>query len=194
IPAGTEGYPAAFEFGSPDDEAGRSGDEGPRVTVRVEPFWIGKFEVTWDTYDAFRREYTEHSARALKRDTASDREWLDAVSLPTPLYEQDSAPILGGMGTKGGYPVANVTQFAAMQFTKWLSKRTGQFYRLPTEAEWEYAARAGTDTAWSFGDDPAELDAHAIYFDNSAYDDPDRGHPDFGAGYRKVGSKAPNPW
>jgi formylglycine-generating enzyme required for sulfatase activity len=194
IPVGQDGFPATFRMGSPDGEDGRKADEGPQVEIRVEPFWIGKFEITWDTFDEFRRAYEAQVEHTLRRRDASEADWADAVSLPTPLYEQDAAPILNGMGTRGGYPVANVTQLAARQFTKWLSKRTGQFYRLPTEAEWEYAARAGTTTAFSFGDDPAGLDEHAIYFDNSAYEDVTKGHPDFGSGYRKVGSKRPNPW
>ncbi|MBK8979313.1 MAG: SUMF1/EgtB/PvdO family nonheme iron enzyme [Planctomycetes bacterium] len=194
LPAGTEGYPATFRMGSPGGEAGRHDDEGPQVEVRVEPFWMAQLEVTWDAYDEFRRAYAAMGGKGIDAKTATAAEWADAVSLPTPLYEQDSAPILNGMGTRGGYPVANITQFAARQFTKWLTMRTGHFYRLPTEAEWEYAARAGTTTAWFFGDDPAELERYAIYFDNSAYDDPTKGHPDFGAGYRKVGSLEPNPW
>ncbi len=191
---GEAGFPATVRIGSPADEPGRKDDEGPAFTVELEPFWIGKFEITWDTFDEFRREYRSLGDKALRKDAVAADAWADAVSLPTPLYEQDAAPILSGMGTSGGYPVANITHFAARQFTKWLSKRTGRFYRLPTEAEWEYAARAGTTSAWSCGGDEAQLGEHAWYFDNSVYEDPSKGHPDFGAGYRKVGTKQPNPW
>ncbi|MGA0060636.1 MAG: formylglycine-generating enzyme family protein [Planctomycetota bacterium] len=194
IPVGKDGYPATFKMGSPADEAGRKDDEGPQVEIEVAPFWMGKFEVSWDAFDEFRRAYSAHVEGALRAVDVTEEVWADAVSLPTPLYEQDAAPILKGMGTKGGFPVANVSQFAARQFTKWLSRKTGQFYRLPTEAEWEYAARAGTTTAYSFGDDPEQLGEHAVFFENSLYDDVTKGHPDFGAGYRKSGSKAPNPW
>jgi formylglycine-generating enzyme required for sulfatase activity len=194
IPAGEDGFPATFRMGSPTSESGRKDDEAPTVEVRIEPFWIGKCEITWDTFDAFRTEYAQRVGASLRRNDADVDAWVDAVSMPTPLYEQDAAPILTGLGTAGGYPVANITQIAARQFTKWLSKKTGHFYRLPTEAEWEYAARAGTTTAWSFGDEAEKLDAHAWFFDNSAYEDLSKGHPDYGAGYRQVGLKAPNPW
>jgi hypothetical protein len=76
-----------------------------------------------------------------------------------------------------------MTQYAAKQFTKWLSGITpGQQFRIPSEAEWEYAARAGTKTAYSFGDDPAELGDYAWYGENSDYQP------------RPVAQKKPNPW
>ena len=194
VPGGT------FTMGSSADEPGRASDEGPQFKVRIEPFWMGQCEVIWDDFQKFRSDYNNvpdkdvlDKAAEFQGDKAT-RRWADAVSLPTPLWEQDSAPILNGLGTEGGYPASDISQYAARQYTKWLSKKTGRFYRLPTEAEWEYAARAGTQSAWSFGDDPDQLDAYGWYFDNSAYEDPAKGHPDFGAGYRKVKQKKPNPW
>ena len=198
IPVGTtrDGitYPATFKMGSPASEEGRKEDEGPQFEVTVEPFWMGKYEVTWDEFNEYRNEYYKFMNQRLDPADAGTDAWADAVSMPTPLWEQDSRPILTGMGDEGGYPVVDISEFAARQYCKWLSKLTGRFYRLPTEAEWEYAARAGTTTAYFWGDDPAALEEHAWTFDNSGYDDPSKGHPAFGAGYRKVGQKKPNPW
>jgi formylglycine-generating enzyme required for sulfatase activity len=86
-----------------------------------------------------------------------------------------------GMG-KDGFPAISMTQHAANKYCQWLSAKTGQFYRLPTEAEWEYAARAGTTTPWSWGDDPSVAGEYAWYGKNSDFK------------YQKVGKKKPNPW
>lgn len=194
VPVGQKGYPSSMRIGSPEQEPGRNEDEGPTWEITPEPFWIMKCEVTWDAFDLFREEYGILQQDRISSDSSEEKTWADAVSIPTPLWEQDSRPILEGLGTKGGYPVADITQFAAMQFSKWLSKKTGHLLRLPTEAEWEYAARCGQETAFSFGDDSARLSEFAWHFDNSEYDDPDLGYPGLGAGYRKVGTLLPNRW
>lgn len=194
IPVGETGYPATVQIGSPESESDRKSDEGPAWQLQPEPFWMMKFEVTWDLYQQFLKEYRNSQDLRLDPTDASEEAWADAVSIPTPLWEQDARPIMEGLGTSGGYPVADITQFAAMQFSKWLSKKTGHFLRLPTEAEWEYAARCGQETAYSFGDDPSELTDYAWIFDNSEYEDEDLGYPGLGAGYRKVGTLKANRW
>ncbi|OQX76032.1 MAG: hypothetical protein B6D54_04730 [Epsilonproteobacteria bacterium 4484_65] len=83
---------------------------------------------------------------------------------------------------RGKRPVINVSWRDAKEYCKWLSEKTGENYRLPTEAEWEYSCRAGTITKWSFGDDAKELEKYAWYSKNSE----GKTHP--------VGEKLPNPW
>ncbi len=166
-----------FLMGSPASEADRNDDEGPQREVKVSPFWMGKYEITWDQYDAWGEEMDQLRRKMLSVEPNARDLAVDGVSKPTEPYTDMSF----GMG-KGDYPAICMTQHAARTFCKWLSAKTGRYYRLPTEAEWEYACRAGTTTAYSFGDDPDELEDYAWFFDNS--DDT----------YQEVGQKKPNPW
>jgi formylglycine-generating enzyme required for sulfatase activity len=166
-----------FLMGSPDNEADRNADEGPQFRVKISPFWMGKFEVTWSEYELFMYPDEERRTRAtLPTDEDGDK-LADAVTHPSKPYVEMSF----GMG-KEGFPAISMTQHAANKYCQWLSAKTGHFYRLPTEAEWEYAARAGTTTAFFFGDDPDELKNYAWFEDNSDFK------------YQKVGRKKPNPW
>jgi len=179
-----------FMMGSPKDEKGRKDDEGPQFEVVIEPFWMGKFEVTWDDMREYRDSY-EHNPK-LRKPIPADRE-ADAVSIPTPTYEQDFRPIINAMGEHGGFPAVDMSRFNAQQFSKWLSRKTGRFYRLPTEAEWEYAARAGTRGAYSFDGGPDKLGEHG-WFEANTKLPAGEGHPDFDRTYKKVGTLKPNAW
>ena len=153
IPEGT------FLMGSPADEADRKDWEGPQIPVKVSAFWMGTHEVRWNEYSVFM-DSLDKRRRAKSEGTAEAQDaWADAVSRPTPPY----VPMDFDMGTDG-YPAISMTQFAAKQYTKWLSMKTGRFYRLPTEAEWEYAARAGTQSPHYF--DSESVNDFAWWFDN----------------------------
>ena len=164
IPAGE------FNMGTPATEAGRNADEGPQHKVKLEAFWMGKLEITWDEYRLFM--FAQQSNEKPGADAT-----LDAVSRPTRPYVEMSF----GMGING-FPAISMTQHAANKYAEWLSAKTGHFYRLPTEAEWEYACRAGTDTAYSFGNDAAALRDYAVFDANS------------NGQYGQVGTKKPNAW
>ncbi len=170
IPGGT------FSMGSPKSEQGHFGDEGPQHLVEVDPFWMGKFEITWDLYELFISRGIDKKRPATVSGKEVDID-VAAVSGATQPYTEMSF----GMGVEG-YPAICMTQLAAVKFCEWLSAMTGNFYRLPTEAEWEYACRAGTKTAYSFEDNPSNLDIYAWHEGNS------------GGAYHKVGQKEPNPW
>jgi formylglycine-generating enzyme required for sulfatase activity len=174
IPGGT------FVMGSPDTEPKHSADEGPQHKVTVHPYWMEKFETRWDEYQvfAFSKDLMSESRGKTHFDIpAEGSETVDAVTRPTPPYTDPTF----GFGREG-HPVINITHHAAMEYTRWLSVKTGRTYRLPTEAEWEYACRAGTDTAFYFGSDPKQLGDYAWYLDNS------------GARPHEVGKKKPNAW
>ena len=166
-----------FKMGSPDSEADRNADEGPVHRVKIEPFWMGKHEVTWDEYDVWSFNL-DIQRRKLRKMAENERDKLSAVvTRPTKPYTD----MTFDMGHTG-YPAICMTQLAAKMYCKWLSAKTGRYYRLPTEAEWEYACRAGTTTAYSFGDSAEKLADYAWYYDNAD------------EAYHKVGLKKPNPW
>jgi formylglycine-generating enzyme required for sulfatase activity len=167
IPGGT------FVMGSRPGETARRRDEGPRHSVTLRPFWIGKMEVTWDEYDLYCRGGPRGN---LANETALAED-ADAITRPSTPYVDET----GGFG-RSGYPAIGMTHHAAMEYCRWLSRVTGKVYRLPTETEWEYACRAGTRTAYSFGDDTADLGEYAWFEKNSH----DSTHP--------VGRKKPNAW
>ena len=115
----------AFSMGSPASEEGRDADEGPvrRVTI-AEPFAVGRYEVTFAEWDACA------AAGGCGRYRPDDKGW-----------------------GRGDRPAIYVSWNDAKAYVRWLSKKTGEFYRLLSEAEWEYAARAGTATRYSWGDE-----------------------------------------
>ncbi|TLP75477.1 formylglycine-generating enzyme family protein [Maribacter sp. ACAM166] len=170
IPSGS------FSMGSPASEENRNTDEGPIHNVKLDKFWMATYEITWELYNLFVNrsiDSLETRSKATDLDIA-----IDAISGATLPYVDMSL----GMGTSAGLPVGNVTHYAASQFCKWLSAKTGHFYRLPTEAEWEYSARAGTETAYHFGNNLKELDKYGWHYENS------------NDTYHQVGEKQPNAW
>jgi formylglycine-generating enzyme len=167
-----------FNMGSPADEPYRRPDEGPVREVEVKSFWMAEVEVTWNEYLAF---FNATSSQGRKEADTEVNEEVDGISGATPPW---GAPDQGwGMGTR---PAITMTHHAAETYCRWLSSVTGKIYRLPTEAEWEYAARGGTsgpyyfegspkdferDGFWNkiFGPDTAVINSFVIYQENSPY-------------------------
>jgi formylglycine-generating enzyme required for sulfatase activity len=160
-----------FTMGSPAKEKGRRKDEGPQQEVEIRPFWISKTEVSWDEFNPF-------ADVGIKLALSGDEDKTpDALTYPTPPY----ADPMFGYG-KNKQPAIALTHHAVMEYSRWISSKTKKNYRLPIEAEWEYACRGGTQTAYSFGDSPAKLGDFAWFATNSKK----RPNP--------IGLKKPNPF
>jgi formylglycine-generating enzyme required for sulfatase activity len=131
-------------------------DEKPIKQRRIKAFLLGRYEVTFAQYDQFVIATQSHNP---ERSYPDDEAW--------------------GRATR---PVINVSWYDAKAYVDWLAVQTGKQYRLPSEAEWEYAARASKRTRWSFGDDENVLREYAWFDENSG----SKTHP--------IGGLEPNLW
>lgn len=142
IPGGT------FKMGSPDDEPFRKENEGPVREVTINSFFMAKIETSWNGYLAFFKQ-TGAQGKTTDAYLRVDAAEVDAISGPTSPYGNPDQ----GWG-KGLMPAITMTHRAAEVYCQWLTEKTGKTYRLPTEAEWEYAARGGTNTPYFFEGNP----------------------------------------
>jgi formylglycine-generating enzyme required for sulfatase activity len=157
IPAGS------FSLGATASEKIKDEDEGPQKKVTISPFWIGEHEVTFSEWDLFFRNLDVPQTKLIT---------VDAVTRPTAQY----IDLTWGMGRDAKNPTNSMSQQAAIMYCKWLYEKTGVFYRLPTEAEWEYACKAGSSSA--------SKDLNAIgYFNGNSGDK-----------YHKTMELKPNAW
>jgi len=171
----------SFLMGSPVGQPGRGNDEGPQHRVRLDAFYLCTTETTIELFMAYYQETVSAKkdfieVQETKKDTEQQGKDVDAITGPTPVYGDMT------MGYEETHPAIGMTWHNAMTFCRWLSKKTGREYRLPTESEWEYACRAGTTNVFGFGNTPEKIGDFAWY---EATADSET---------CEVGKKKPNAW
>lgn len=149
--------PGSFQMGSPETEKDRIDNEGPLHRVTVRTFALGKFELTVDQFTAFADE-TGYDTGAVC-DVWQDGQWSErpGYSWRKPNFAQT-----------GAHPAPCLSWDDAKAYLAWISKKTGKTYRLPSEAEWEYAARAGSAARFHFGEDDKDYCRHGNGVDATA--------------------------
>jgi formylglycine-generating enzyme required for sulfatase activity len=176
-----------YMMGSPEDERGRTREEGPQRRVVIDkPLALGKFEVTVDQFEAFVADTGLAVGSTCQVVEPKTGRWTQTeASFRRPGFDMERSQ-----------PVVCVSWHEAQAYAAWLGRRTGKPYRLPSEAEWEYAARGGTTTAYSSGNDESELCQYARFADlRSSFRWRGACRSDWAAhGPLAVGKLKPNPW
>src|SRR5215831_12484819 len=179
-----------FLMGSPASEPGHLDVEGlPRRVIIPKRIAMGKFEITVDQMSAFMAETGMSIGGSCRRLVNPER--------PPPTWSGPEASLEHpGFDITGSHPAVCISWHEAQSYVAWLQRRTGKPYRLPTEAEWEYAARAGTTSRYSFGNEESALCAFARFADlGSQFGWRDGCHSELAAyGAAPVGSFKPNQW
>jgi formylglycine-generating enzyme required for sulfatase activity len=152
-----------FVMGSPASEPGRGTDEGPQRQVAIaQAYALGRGEVTVAEF----RRFVEESGYKTEAERDARAQGCSGF-----IYEAGSQPVTSwrnpGLAQADSHPVLCVSWNDARAYAQWLSKKTGKRYRLPTEAEWEFAARAGSASARYWGEDPGQACKYANVADQS---------------------------